>query len=112
MCKVNTFLQCFEYTEFTLEQNVRHLLHRVLGLQVHLVGGGLDGGVGAVGAAVGPHPGVPHLVPPEGVVVRGGVVALPAGERFLPRVLPRVQLQGGPGESSNINLLHSQKILN
>ena len=112
MTQVNIFLQSLESTFVALIQNAGHVLDGVLGLQVGLVGGALYAGVGAVGAAVGPHPGVPHLVPPEGVVVRGGVVALPAGERFLPRVLPRVQLQGGPGESSNINLLHSQKILN
>ena len=98
--QVNIFLQSLESTFVALIQNAGHILDGVLGPQVALVGGALYGGVGAVGAAVGPHPGVPHLVPPEGVMVRGGVVALLAREGFLPRVLPRVQLQGGPGESS------------
>ena len=100
MAQINIFLQSLESTFVALIQNAGHILDGVLGLEVALVGCALYGGVWAVGAAVGPHPGVPHLVPPEGVVVRGGVVTLHAREGLLPRVLPRVQLQGGPGESS------------
>ena len=97
MCQEGALLQGPEGAQSALVEQVGHVLQGVLGPQVHLVGAGLDGGVGTVGALVGPQPAVPHLVSPQRVVVGRRVVTLATSERFVPRVLPHVQLQRGAG---------------
>ena len=99
MGKINILFQSFEITELTLIQDIRHVLDSVFILEVYFVGGALNGGVGTVRTVVRPHPGVSHLVPPQRVVVGAGVLAGVAAERFVPRVLPGVELQCGPGGS-------------
>ena len=93
MGKINIFFQRFEITLLTLIQNIGHILDSVLVFQVYFVRGALYGGVGTVRTAVRPHPGVSHLVPPQGVVVGAGVLAGVAGEGVVSRVFSRVELQ-------------------
>ena len=93
MGQIDIFFQRLEVTLLALIQNTGHILDGVLVFQVYFVGGALYGGVGTVGTVVWPHTGVPHLVSPQGVVVRAGVLAGVAGEGFVSGVFPRVELQ-------------------
>ena len=69
MSKIKVLFQCLEVTALALIQNIGDILDSVLVLQMYFVRGALYGGVRAVGAVVGPQPGVSHLVSPERVVV-------------------------------------------
>ena len=96
MGEINIFFQRLEITLLALIQDIRHILDGVLVFQVYFVSGALYGAVGTVRTVVRPQPRVPHLVSPQGVVVRAGVLTAVAAERFVSGVFSRVELQRRP----------------